>query len=93
MKKKLVLVWVDNSGVELTGRYRDRLRQYPETRAKPEAKACCYGDDTPEMLERLQKHVARERGDHVWMGYFSLENTNDLLNAARTRALAEYKGA
>lgn len=87
MKNKLVLVWVDNSGFELTGRYRDRLRQYPETRAVPKASAACFGDDTPEMLERLKKHVASESKDHVWMGYFSLPNNNDLLNVARSRAL------
>lgn len=88
MKKKLVLVWVDNSGVELTGRYRDRLRQYPETRAVPKASAVCYGDDTPELLERLVKHIKRERRDYQWMGYFSLDNTSDLLQVARDRALS-----
>lgn len=91
MKKKLVLVWVDNTGFELTGRYRDALRHYPETRAKPEAKACCFGDDTPELLERLTRHVEQARRDHQWVGYFSLDNTNDLLQVARDRALAEAK--
>lgn len=91
MKKKLVLVWVDNSGVELTGRYRDRMRQYPETRAVPKASAACYGDDTPELLERLVKHIERERLDHKWMGYFSLDNTGNLLNVARAKALEAAK--
>jgi hypothetical protein len=91
MKKKLVLVWVDNSGFELTGRYRDRLCQYPETRAVPKASAACYGDDTPAMLERLKSHVERESKDHAWMGYFSLDDNNDLLHVARDRALAAAK--
>jgi hypothetical protein len=91
MKKKLVLVWVDNSGFELTGRYRDRLRQYPETRAVPKASAVCYGDDTPEMVQRVEAHVSRESPDHVWMGYFSLDNTSDLLNRARDLAHAAVK--
>jgi hypothetical protein len=87
MKKKLVLVWVDKSGFELTGRYRDRLRQYPETRAVPKASAACYGDDTPDLLERLTKHVEQERPYHEWVGYLSLDNTSDLLQVARDRAL------
>jgi len=93
MKKKLVLVWVDNSGFELTGRYRDRLCQQPETRAVPKASAACYGDDTPELLDRLTKHVEQERRYHEWVGYFSLENTSDLLEVARNRALVAAKAA
>lgn len=93
MKKKLVLVWVDNSGFELTGRYRDRLCQHPETRAVPKASACCYGDDTPELLERLTKHVEQERGYHDWVGYFSLDDTGDLLNIARAKAMEAARQA
>lgn len=91
MKQKLVLAWVDNTGVELTGRYRDRLSQYPETRAVPEARACVWGDNTPELLDRLRKHVAGATKDHVWTGYFLLDDTNDVLNRARNLALVEAK--
>lgn len=88
---KLVLAWVDRTGIELTGRYRDTLRQYPETRSVPEARACMWGDNTPEMLERLQKHVEQASRDHVWTGYFLLENTDDVLSRARNLALASAK--
>jgi hypothetical protein len=87
MKKKLVLVWVDDSGLELTGRYRDRLRHYAETRAVPKASAVCFGDNTPKLLERLVKHIEQEKHNYRWMGYFSLDNTSKLLDIARTKAL------
>jgi hypothetical protein len=87
MKKKLVLVWVDNTGFELTGRYRDRLGYYPETKCVPEARAACFGDDTPAMRERLQAHIAKECQGHVWVGFFSLDYKDDILKVARAKAL------
>lgn len=89
MKTKLVLAYVNNTGIELTGRYRDRLRQYPETRSVPDAKACCFGDDTPAMRERITKHIAAESKDHLWMGFFALDFTDDILKVAKARALIE----
>lgn len=92
MKQKLVLAWVDNAGgFELTGRYRDRLRQYAETRAVPKAGAALWGDDTPELRERLEKHVAREAGNHDWAGFFLLDNNSEVLNKARALALIEAR--
>lgn len=86
-KNKFILAWVDNSGFELTGRYRDRLCQHPETHAVPEAKACVWGEVHPDLLRSLQTHIARESSDHVWMGFFELPNTNDVLAVARQMAL------
>lgn len=87
MKRKLVLAWVDNTGFELTGRYRDRLCQHRETRAVPEARAGCWSDESPERLAQLKAHIEREKGDHVWMGYFILDYTDDILSVARAKAL------
>lgn len=87
MKQKLVLAWVDQTGFELTGRYRDRLGHYPETRTTPEAKAACWGENTPELLDRLQKHIEQERKGHDWMGYFVLDYNSDILANARKLAL------
>lgn len=88
MKQKLVLAWVDKTGgFELTGRYRDRLRHYPETRAVPAARAAVWGDDTPELRARLLAHVERETGNHDWVGFFLLDNSEKVLDEARSRAL------
>ena len=38
----IVLAWVSMDGVELTGRYLDRLQQVRETRLAPKAKACTW---------------------------------------------------
>jgi hypothetical protein len=87
MKQKLVLAWVDRTGFEFTGRYRDRLCQHPETRAVPEARAACWGENTPELLARLKAHVEKEKTDHDWMGYFLLDYNDSILSVARTKAL------
>lgn len=91
MKQKLVLAWVDNTGFEFTGRYRDRFYHHLETSAVPEARAACWGDNTPELLERLKAHVEKESRDHLWMGWFLLDNNDAMLRAAKDRALAEHK--
>jgi hypothetical protein len=86
-KTKLVLAWVDLTGIEATGRYRDRLMQHAEFRSVPEAKAACWSDDTPAMRARLEAHVAAEAKDHVWMGFFALPNTANILGEAKALAL------
>lgn len=93
MKQKLVLVWVDNSGLELTGRYRDRLGYHPETRAVPKAYAAVWGDDTPDLRQRLESHVAKEAPNHEWSGFFVLDFKDDVLSVARARALEAFKAA
>lgn len=91
MKQKLVLVWVDNTGFELTGGYRDRLCQYRQTRAIPEAKAVCWSMYSIEQEDRLKKHIEREAKDHDWMGFFVLDYNDDILKVARAKALDEAK--
>lgn len=87
MKQRLVLTWVDNTGVVLTGQYRDRLRQHPETKSVPEAKAAMFGDDTPEMRQRIAKHIEDEARNYPWMGFFALPDTRDVLTVAKRMAL------
>lgn len=88
-KHKLVLVWVENTGMELTGRYRDRLSQVAETRAVSEAKAARFSDVTPAYIERIEAHVAQERHNYTWMGYYILPDTANMLQTARDRALVD----
>jgi hypothetical protein len=88
---KLVLAWVDLDGFELTGKYRDRLCQLRETRAIPQAKACMWGSNLADNMPRLLAHIAKERNDHLWMGWFALPDTNNILTKARALALAEYQ--
>lgn len=89
LKKKLVLAWVDNTGIEPTGRYRDRFKYHQEFRSIPEAKVACFGDDSPAMRERIEGHVAAESKNHDWMGFFCLDFTNDILKTAKSMALVE----
>lgn len=89
-KQKLILVFIDNTGIRLTGRYRDRLMQYAETEAFPEARATVFSDDTPERRAQLIAHVAKEAPNHEWMGWFSLPNTNDVLQVAKRQAFAQF---
>lgn len=86
---KLVLVWVDRDGFELTGRYRDRLCQDPETRATLQAKAARWGDDTPDLKARLKAHLETMRGEHLWVGWYALPEGDNLMDRARALALAE----
>ena len=90
MKQKLVLAWVDHDGFELTGRYRDGLRQCPETRAVPRAYAAVWGDNTPELHNRLAKHVDLEMSNHAWIGFFLLDFKDDILNISRAKALSHF---
>jgi hypothetical protein len=90
MTTKLVLVFIDQTGVELTGRYLDRYFLHRETRTTPEAKACIYSDDTPKRVEQLENYVASEKANHDWMGWFRLPNRKDILALARSKALIEF---
>jgi hypothetical protein len=87
MTQKIVLAMVDDTGVRVTGRYRDQLCQYPETETFPEAKACVWSDYTEARLAQVKVHIAAEQANHSWMGYFVLPNTKDLLATARAKAL------
>lgn len=90
-KYKLVLAWVDLDGFERTGRFRDTLRHYPETRAIPEAKAACWDFDTPERRSQLLKHIAQEAPNHLFMTWYRLPYQDDILKVARIQALADYR--
>lgn len=90
-KTKLVLAFVDLDGVELTGGWRDRLKQVAETRAIPQAKAGCWSDNTADRMRQLLEHIAKERTHHAWMGWYALPYTDDILQVARARALADYE--
>lgn len=91
MKTKLVLVWIDRDGFELTGRYRDRLSQVPETRATLQAKAARFGDDTPDHKARLLAHIEQEKINHIWMGWVALPEGKGLMDKARRLALETYE--
>ena len=91
MKRRLVLAWVDNTGFEFTGGYRDRYNYHRATRVVPEAKAAMWGDNTKALLDRLKDHIARESSCHEWMGYFVLEPTDDVLPRAREMALKRHQ--
>lgn len=90
MKTKLVLVWIDRDGFELTGRYRDRLKTLPETRAILQARAVTWGCDTPALKTRLLAHIETMRKDHLWVGWYALPYRDDMLPTARRQALAEF---
>lgn len=86
--KKIVLAMVDNTGVRVTGRYRDRLCQLAETEAVPEARAAVWSDYTQARRDHVARHVEDERHNHLWMGYFVLDDSADILSCARAMALA-----
>ena len=56
----IVLAWVTMEGVEVTGRYVDRLHQVAETRAVPLAKACTwrYGSLSKEDIAKAIAYAA-----------------------------------
>lgn len=84
---KLVLVWIDNTGIEVTGQFRDRLRTLPETRPALKAHAVIWGDETPAMLDRLRDYIATQK-DHEWIGHFVMnEDDPNVLSAARDMAM------
>jgi hypothetical protein len=87
--KTLVLAFVDNTGLRLTGRYLDRYCQKPESEAVPEARAAIWSDYTKARLAQLKAHIAQESSAHVWMGYFVLADTDDILAVARAKALEQ----
>lgn len=93
LKQMIVLCWIDNDGFELTGRYRDRLMHEPETRATLQAKSARWGVATPANLDGVQKHITKQTGNHLWMGYFILPESDSLMAIARSQAMDQYKTA
>ncbi len=85
--KKIVLAMVDNTGLRVTGRYHDRLCQLAETESFPEARAAVWSDANDHRLAQVKSHIATEAANHVWIGYFILNDTADVLNRARHLAL------
>ncbi len=57
----------------------------------PEARACVWADYTTARRDSIIKHIQAERGNHLWIGYFVLDNTKDILAIARNKALRQLR--
>ncbi len=83
----IVIAWATMEGIELTGRYTDRLQQVRETRAAPLARALVWrsgNDNTPNDV-RMAKAMAKGNGYTV---YCYDEHEANPLEKARSAALA-----
>jgi hypothetical protein len=69
--KQLVLAFVDQTGMRLTGRFKDRYCLEPETESIPEAKACAWSDYSEPRLEQLKVYMTRESSSLIgWDSLF-----------------------
>lgn len=87
MTNKIVLAMVDETGVRVTGRYRDWLQQHAKTETFPEARAAVWADYSQSRRDHIVRHIEAEKLNHLWVGYFVLPDTKDILAIARDKAL------
>ncbi len=82
----LCVAWVDMSGVELTGRYRDRLQQTPEVRYIPKAKACIW------VLASEEGDLAKAQAYAAPRGYIVIDcgDREDPQDYARSCAMSMH---
>jgi hypothetical protein len=94
-KPILVYCYVENTGLHPNGRHELRDGNwFPSFDIVPEAKAGVYSStDTPEYRRRVKQLCSELKEDHLWVGWFALADTDDVLEVAKRKALEEAKRA
>jgi|GEM_PF-3606183 hypothetical protein len=85
----IVLAWVSMDGVELTGRYLDRLQQVRETRLAPKAKACTWLHGPEVNAKEITRAKAFAAANQYQCMTFP-KSVKEPLDAARAIVLAKF---
>ena len=87
----IIIAWTDMSGLKLTGRYLDRYRLVPETKAVEAARAVCWlREGSAEDVIKAQAHCAASIApDATRSAVYTFDPTErDPLGEAKRRILA-----